>query len=218
MYLHKCFCTLASDSCDDAMPSIPRQASHIPATQLFEPIAIAALPTWAPTSNQVGPLAKALPPHQILRASDTTSNGSLKSGCLSTGCCEKKLRYLLERCLALAIPDKTGMLSSQVCPMVWGSHWRLLSTSEYLGIVSDAIHNMAVTFPVRNKFLYWHGRCSSADMGACSASVGLMFRVYEGRVPPTAANGCEFGLSTNSPGKSVRFGYDRLLAISKCSK
>ena len=63
----------------------------------------------------------------------------------------------------------------------------------YLGILFNALHGMAVTFPMlkRNMFGAWALLKRQYGRLQCLASVGLMFRVYEACVPPTAAYGCE---------------------------
>ena len=64
---------------------------------------------------------------------------------------------------------------------------------KYLGILFNALHGMAVTFPMlkRNMFGAWALLKRQYGRLQCLASVGLMFRVYEACVPPTAAYGCE---------------------------
>ena len=69
---------------------------------------------------------------------------------------------------------------------------------KYLGILFNALHGMAVTFPMlteylgkKNIFGAWALLKRQYGRLQCLASVGLVFTVYEACVPPTAAYGCE---------------------------
>ena len=64
---------------------------------------------------------------------------------------------------------------------------------KYLGIIFNAVHGMAVTFPMlkRKMFAAWALLKRQYGRLQCLSSVGLMFRVYEACVPPAAAYACE---------------------------
>ena len=60
-------------------------------------------------------------------------------------------------------------------------------------LLFNALNGMAVTFPMLKKNMFGAWALLKRQYGRlqCLASVGLMFRVYEACVPPTAAYGCE---------------------------
>ena len=79
---------------------------------------------------------------------------------------------------------------------VWtcgGEQLDIVVDFKYLGILFNAVHGMAVTFPRLKKKMFGAWALLKRQYGRlqCLASVGLMFRVYEACVPPTAAYACE---------------------------
>ena len=81
-------------------------------------------------------------------------------------------------------------------PFQWtcgGEQLDIVVDFKYLGILFNAVHGMAVTFPRLKKKMFGAWALLKRQYGRlqCLASVGLMFRVYEACVPPTAAYACE---------------------------
>ena len=81
-------------------------------------------------------------------------------------------------------------------PLQWtcgGEQLQIVAEFKYLGIHFDAMHGMAVTFPSLKKNMFGAWALLKRQYGRlqCLASVGLMFRVYEACVPPSAAYACE---------------------------
>ena len=63
----------------------------------------------------------------------------------------------------------------------------------YLGILFNAVHGMAVTFPMlrRKMSAAWALFKRQYEQLQCLSSIGLMFRVYEACVPPATAYACK---------------------------
>ena len=103
-------------------------------------------------------------------------------------------------------------------PLQWtcgGYQLEVVVDFKYLGILSNALHGMAVTFPMLKKNMFGAWALLKRQYGRlqCLASVGLMFRVYEACVPPTAARS---GVSNNFQSRTVTLGWSWPPAISKC--
>ena len=81
-------------------------------------------------------------------------------------------------------------------PFQWtcgGEQLEIVVDFKYLGIIFNALHGMAVTFPLVKKNVFGAWALLKRQYGRlkCLASVGLMFGVYEVCVPSTTAYGCE---------------------------
>ena len=81
-------------------------------------------------------------------------------------------------------------------PFQWtcgGQQLEIVVDFKYLGILFNAVYGMAVTFPMLKKKTFGAWALLKRQYGRlrCLASFGLMFRVYEACVPPTAAYACE---------------------------
>jgi hypothetical protein len=81
-------------------------------------------------------------------------------------------------------------------PFQWtceGQQLEIVVDFKYLGIVFNALHGMAVTFPTLKKNMFGAWALLKRQYGRlqCLSSVGLMLTAYEACVPPTAAYGCE---------------------------
>ena len=81
-------------------------------------------------------------------------------------------------------------------PYQWtcgGEQLEIVNEYKYLGILFNAVHGMAVTFPMlkRKMFAAWALLKRQYGRLQCLSSLGLMFRVYEACVPPAAAYACE---------------------------
>ena len=85
-------------------------------------------------------------------------------------------------------------------PFQWtcgGEQLEIVIEYKYLGILFNAVHGMAVTFPMlkRKMFAAWALLKRQYGRLQCLSSVGLMFRIYEACVPPAAAYACEIWAS-----------------------
>ena len=125
--------------------------------------------------------------------------------------CSAYLTFVSEFCapmgMIVSVP-KTKVLVFNVAfpgPLQWtcgGQQLEIVAEFKYLGITFDAVHGMAVTFPGLKKKMFAAWALLKRQYGRlqCLASVGLMFKVYEACVPPSAAYACEnLGLPTLPP-------------------
>ena len=100
--------------------------------------------------------------------------------------------------MIVSVP-KTKVLVFNVAfpgPLQWtcgGQQLEIVAEFKYLGITFNAVHGMAVTFPGLKKKMFAAWALLKRQYGRlqCLASVGLMFKVYEACVPPSAAYACE---------------------------
>ena len=76
---------------------------------------------------------------------------------------------------------------------------------KYLGILFNALHGMAVTFPMLKRHMFGAWALLKRQYGRlqCLASVGLMFRVYEACVPPQLPMAVRFGVFNSCPNSSA---------------
>ena len=109
--------------------------------------------------------------------------------------------------------DKTKVVVFCSCvpgPFEWHCggaplHW--VQQFEYLGALFDGAHGINVTFGKlhRNMWGAWAQLRQQYGKLQCSLSVGLLLRLYDACVPPTASYGCEvWGLRSLPAGDSRR--------------
>ena len=100
--------------------------------------------------------------------------------------------------MIVSVP-KTKVLLFNVAfpgPLLWtcgDEQLEIVTQYKYLGIVFDAMHGMAVTFPSLKQEMFGAWALLKRQYGRlqCLTSIGLMFRVYEACVPPSGAYACE---------------------------
>ena len=93
-------------------------------------------------------------------------------------------------------------------PFQWtcgGEQLGIVIDFKYLDILFNALDGRAVTFPLLKKFMFGAWALLKRQYGRlqCVASVGLLFRVCEACVPPTAFHGCENRGFQPSPSSSI---------------
>ena len=115
---------------------------------------------------------------------------------------QRLLDLVCETCgpmgMIVSVPETKVLVFNEAFPepLQWtcgGEQLQIVAEFKYLGIHFDAMHGMAVTFPSlkKNTFGAWALLKRQYGRLQCLASVGVMMRVYEACVPPSAAYACE---------------------------
>ena len=159
-------------------------------------------------SSSVAParcsLESSLSCHQLIRSRflTTARHGGVEGKAPGKRGLQRLIDLVCEFCaligMVISVP-KTKVLIFNTGfpgPLQWiceGEQLQIVSEFKYLGIIFSALYGMAPAFPKlkKNMFAAWALLKRQYGRLQCLTSVGLMFRVYDICVPPTAAYGCE---------------------------